>query len=510
MTDISLVAPALGAGRRFPTVPRPGLVAGAAGAALAWPLVTFPQATLTALIAIALVAVVMAHPPVAAYVLLGMTPLIVGIDRGAILPVVRPNEALALVVASALVLRRVVVGRDDPLRIRLSPVDIPLLLLAASNSLLPLLSMVVRHRPVSSDDLLYALVLWKYAIVFVIVRTSIRTEREVRRCLWISMAVAGVVAVIAVLQSLDMFGVPGLLARYFAPMGNERVLHINRGTSTLASSLATGDVMAFNLAIALAWLARRHEHRNLIFAASGLFAVGGVASGQFSAVIGLVVVVVAVGVLTRRLARTLLRLAPFGLIVLALLEPVIERRLMGFRSPSGLPSSWEGRLNGLRNYFWPELFSDFNFVLGVRPAARVPALETWRTWVWIESGYTWLLWSGGILLFVAFFLFLGRAMKTLARTAKARDDSIGVAAVAAFASLAALAVLMLFDAHLILRGSGDLLFPLIALGLTAATVQATPRSDQGDSPTAPGGPAAAPRPRSASPKEWSSGDRQLL
>lgn len=490
-------------------MPRPRLLGGVAGAALAWPLLAFPRPTLLALVALGLIGVVMAHPPMAAYVLLATTPLIVGIDRGSILPVVRPNEALAFLCASALVLRRLVVGRDEPLRIRLSPVDLPLLLLAASNSVLPLLSMVIRRRPVSSDDLLYALVLWKYAMVFLIVRTSIRTEKEVRRCLVISMAVAGVVAVIAVLQSLNMFGVPTLLARYFAPMGNERVLHINRGTSTLASSLATGDVMAFNLAIALAWLAAGHGPRRLIFAASGVFAVGGVASGQFSAVIGLVVVVVAVGVLTRRLARTLLRLAPFGLIVLALLEPVIERRLMGFRSPSGLPSSWEGRLNGLRNYFWPELFTDLNFLLGVRPAARVPALETWRTWVWIESGYTWLLWSGGILLFFAFFLFLGRAMRTLARTAKARDDSIGVAAVAGFASLAALAVLMLFDAHLILRGAGDLIFPLIALGLTAATVQTPPRSDQGAS-AAPvsGRPAPAPLPRSASPREWSSGERQ--
>ena len=492
-------------------MPRPRLLGGVAGASLAWPLIAFPRPTLLALVALGVIGVVMAHPPMAAYMLLATTPLIVGIDRGSILPVVRPNEALALLCASALVLRRIVVGRDDPLRIRLSPVDLPLLLLAASNSVLPLLSMVIRRRPVSSDDLLYALVLWKYAMVFLIVRTSIRTEKQVRRCLLISMAVAGVVAVIAVLQSLNLLGVPTLLARYFAPMGNERVLHINRGTSTLASSLATGDVMAFNLAIALAWLAAGHQPRRLIFAASGVFAVGGVASGQFSAVIGLVVVVVAVGVLTRRLARTLLRLAPFAVIVLALLEPVIERRLMGFRSPSGLPSSWEGRLNGLRNYFWPELFSDFNFVLGVRPAARVPALETWRSWVWIESGYTWLLWSGGIVMVVAFFLFLGRAMRTLARTAKARNDTIGVAAVAGFASLAAVAVLMLFDAHLILRGAGDLLFPLIALGLTAATIQAPPRSDQGG-PSAPlsGGPAPAPLPRSASPREWSSGERQRL
>jgi hypothetical protein len=283
------------------------------------------------------------------------------------------------------------------------------------------------------------------------------------------------------------------------------VLNINRGTSTLASSLATGDVMAFNLAIALAWLALRHERRPVLLGAAGLFTLGALASGQFSAVIGLVVVVVAVGVLTRRLTSTLLRLMPVGLIALALLEPVIERRLAGFRSPSGLPSSWEGRLYGLRTYYWPELFSDFNFVLGVRPAARLPALESWRTYVWIESGYTWLLWSGGIFLFVAFFVFLARAMRTLGRVGRERVDGVGVAAVAGFASLAALAVLMTFDAHLILRGTGDLLFPLMALGMTAAAVRTEPSPAGSDHE-----PDRGLRPRSAPPREWSSGERNFL
>jgi hypothetical protein len=484
-------------------------LAGLGGAALAWPLLAFPKLTIVALLAAGLIAAVVAYPAVASYVLIALTPLIVGIDRGSVLPLVRPSEGLALLLAGALVLRRLVLGNDEPLHVRLSPVDLALLFLAAASSLPPILWLVLRHRAVGSDDVLYALVLWKYVILFLIVRTSVRTDAEVRRCLWISMGVAGVVAVVAILQSLNLFGVPGVLARYYAPMGDERVLHINRGTSTLASSLATGDVMAFNLAIALAWLARRNDHRTLMIGASALFGLGGVASGQFSAVIGLVVVVMAVGILTRRLTRTVLRLMPVGLLGLALLEPVIERRISGFSSPGGLPSSWAGRLYDLRTYYWPELFSHFNFVLGVRPAARLPALETWRTYVWIESGYTWLLWSGGLLLFVAFFVFLIRAMRSMARIARARADSIGVAAVAGFAALAVMAVLMTFDAHLILRGTGELLFTLLALALTAARhAEPAPALQGSTAPApAPAGPAPRPRPRSASAREWSSGDR---
>ena len=60
---------------------------------------------LLALAACLVVATVAAHPPLAAYALLGVTPLIAGIDRGTLIPLLRPNEGFALLLAAGLVAR---------------------------------------------------------------------------------------------------------------------------------------------------------------------------------------------------------------------------------------------------------------------------------------------------------------------------------------------------------------------------------------------------------------------
>jgi hypothetical protein len=275
------------------------------------------------------------------------------------------------------------------------------------------------------------------------------------------MWAASLVAAIAVLQSLKLFGVPHLLASYYAPFGTTTGLDINRGTSTLASAIATGDVMAFNLAISLSLLARGGKPRWLLMALSGLFTFGGLASGEFSAVIALLAVVVAVGAVTRTLTRKILAMIALGSVAALALQPVIAQRLHNFSG--GIPSGWADRLANLREFFWPTLFRHFNFVLGVRPTPRI-ATPLFRTgYVWIESGHTWLLWSGGIPLFVAFVVFVWVTLRVTLRGSQRRREGPGIAALATFGALVAMTILMTFDPHLTLRGSADLLFALLAL-----------------------------------------------
>jgi hypothetical protein len=222
--------------------------------------------------------------------------------------------------------------------------------------------------------------------------------------------------------------------------------------------------MAFNLALAIGLL-KTSQRRWLLVGLMSLFAIGVFASGQFSGVIGLVVAVGAIAVVTGRVRY--LGVLPVSLAVaFVALRPVINRRLEGFQSPSGLPMSWQGRTSNLENYFLPQLFSHGHWILGVRPAARVATQKIASGFIWIESGYVWLLWAGGIPLLLSFLYFLWAGGREALTVLRSRTDALGAAALGVVVSLSVVGVLMTIDPHVTYRGSADLLFAL--LGIIAA------------------------------------------
>src|SRR5205807_1993944 len=172
--------------------------------------------------------------------------------------------------------------------------------------------------------------------LYALIRMSVHTDREIRRCLWVSVGTACIVAVLAILQSLGLPGLSQILATEYAPVAATGGL-LARGSSTLGLPAATADLMLYNLA----------------------------------------------------------------------------------------------------NYFWPQLFSAWNFILGVRAAARIPVASKAAGYVWIESGYTWLLWGGGIPLLASFVFFV---LATAKRGWQAARSNAGAASVAGIATFVAIIV----------------------------------------------------------------------
>lgn len=432
-----------------------------------------PLLTLLFMLMLTLLGTIMLRPAVAGYLLIGVTPLVVGIDRGTLLPAVRPNEALMVLAVVALwgraILRLNVSSRPT---FRFERLDVAILALAVTSSFVPLAWLGLRGEAFQSDDILYSLMIWKYYAVFLIFRSTIRSPAQARICLWLSMAAAAVVALIAVFQSIGVPGVTAFLTKYYTSYGVTSAVSNNRGGSTLSLPIAVADLMAFNLAIAVGLL-KSTSRRWLLIAFICVFAIGTFASGEFSGVIGLVVAVCAIVVMTGRVRYLALLPASLAVAFVAL-KPVVDKRLQGFESPSGLPVSWQGRLDNLHNYFLPVLFNHWDWVLGVRPAARVATQTRAAGYIWIESGYIWLLWAGGIPLLLSFFYFLWAGGREAVAVFRARTDAPSAAALGVLVAFTVIGVLMCIDPHVTYRGSADLLFAL--LGIVAAA-KAMPRDD---------------------------------
>ncbi|MGH2369394.1 MAG: hypothetical protein ACRDI2_14465, partial [Chloroflexota bacterium] len=309
---------------------------------------------------------------------------------------------------------------------------------------------------------------------YALVRTTVKTQEHIRRCLQISVIAAVVVATISILQVMDLLGVRALLTTLYVPLGHEEALALPRASSTLSLPAATADLLIFNLVIALGMYFRERRNSGWYAVAAAIFVVGVFAAAEFSSAIGLLIAIVVVAFALRR-PRLLVAMTPVAAFGILAMWPIVANRLEGFASVHGLPASWIGRLHNLETYFWPELWSGPNMLLGVRPSARIPVSSQATGFVWIESGYTWLLWGGGIPLLLAFVFFTAVSFRTACTQLRFGAAYTQVAALATLGALMVVVGLMVFDPHLTYRGSADCFFALLAL-----TVAGRSRGDPSD------------------------------
>jgi hypothetical protein len=421
-----------------------------------------------ALAALALIGVVAVRPAVGAYVYLAVTPLVAGISRDVLLPVLRPHEALLGLIIVALLLRgviRMLAGhRYTPV---VSKVDLAVLGLAVTGSLLSMVWRYSQGGDIVSDDILYAAVFWKYLALYLVFRVAVRAPKEARIALWVALATTAVVGLLGILQAMGLFGVPELLFRLYPPFLGETV-EVGRGASTLALTFAVADISLICLGAAAVLLREAvGRERTILIGLATLYYLSSIAAGQFSGFIGIIVATVAIGYALGAIGQVLRYAFPASVVGAVALSPVIAERVAGFQSGDGLPQSWSGRLDNLTEFILPEFGNRWNLLFGVRPAARVSAPETWRDWVFIESGYVWLLWTGGIPLIVAFVYFVVVCLRMLRATIAAHTREMRAIATGAFVGIWVIVVLTVFDPHLTMRGVADLMFPLIAMAQIA-------------------------------------------
>ncbi|MHC1559589.1 sugar transferase [Actinomycetospora sp. C-140] len=461
------------------------------GSAVAAPLAQGTPAVLVGLaavaVALALVALSCARPVAGTFVYVATLPFLAGIERGALLPLIRPNEAvLVLVVLGALLgwthrwLRDGSVTLPAP-----HPVDGPLAIFLGLYTLWPVCWMMLRGLTPTGGDLAAILPLPKLVALYLLVRLTVRTDAEVVRLLRLVVWPAAVVAVIAVLQVLAVSPVLSLLSTFWMSATDAPDDLAERGTTTLGSPLSTGDYLVLALVVLVCCGMRGLLGRRERLVAGGLLVVGILASAQFTAWLTALIAGVAILVRFPDLRRRAARLWMVPVLVALLAIPVVVSRLQDVTT-AGIPVSWATRWDNLTHYYLPVL-GGFRFLLGIGPSSVLPAQETWRDVVYLESGYLEFLWVGGVPLLLG-FLWFGVAVLRTARDGAAGPGPRGAVAEALRVAWWTLLVSTVLDPHLTLRGSGDLLFVLLALVVGHRTL-ALARPDPGPPVTGapPGG-----------------------
>jgi hypothetical protein len=447
---------------------------GAAGCAVAGGILAVAAGPIIVLAAIGVLALagmfaLAAYRPIfATYAYLGTLPLIAGIDRGHLIPLVRPNEALLVVLLlGALVGGYVRWCRGERIPLQLHQLDIPLGVFLLASTAWPLLSMLLRGHVPASSDLAAVLPVCKLVAIYLLVRFSVSTEAQLVRCFRLIIWPGAVVAVIAILQTLHFGPVVSMLQTVWAPDSNPAAL-AERGSTTLASPIATGDYIIICLTLIVCCGMRGLLDRRERLGLGLVLGAGVLATGQFSTWIS---AVVAAGLILWRFTtvrNSSLRFVWLVPVALAIGAPALIGRLEGF-SEFGVPRSWIGRWSNLSNFYLPK-FGFINVLMGVSPDSVLEAPERWRDVIYLESGYLELLWIGGIPLLAA-FAWLSVVVLRRTRELMAQPGAVGAAAATLWVCWWFVLILTVLDPHLTLRGTGDLLFMLIGITAGRLSVQ---------------------------------------
>jgi hypothetical protein len=436
------------------------------GAAIAAALVAGLLAALAGPVAVAvavgvgLFVLVAWRPVLATYLYLATLPFIAGIERGSLIPLVRPNEALlALVMAGAMAGGYVRAVRGAPLQLRLRPWDVPLAAFILLATVWPISSMLLRGMPPLPSDVIAVLPACKLAGLLLLVRTTIRTPTQVLWCIRLIIGGAVGIAAVAILQILSVGPVLALLDTWW-PIDPGGSLD-TRGTATLSNAIATGDYIVIGLTLLVTSGVRGLLGRWTRVGAGLVLAPGLLAAGQFTTWLGALLVGTLLVWRLPTVRVSALRFAPIlGIAVLAGGPALLGR----FREFSGgeLPQSWLVRWDNVTHLFLPHLVENGRFLVGVSPNSTIVPPDTWRDIVFLESGYLQLLWVGGVPLLVG-FIALSVTVLSLTRRLSSRTDGVGACASALNVAWWMVLLLSLMDPHLFMRGPSDLLFTLIAI-----------------------------------------------
>ncbi|MGI9598186.1 MAG: hypothetical protein ACR2QK_18630 [Acidimicrobiales bacterium] len=391
-------------------------------------------------------------------------PLLAGLPRGSMAPLVRPSEILQIgITAVGLVLVGGALAAGHRSYLHLRPTEWWLGAVVIASSIAPLLWLAARGLPIELKDVTASLPFIKYAALYFLARVAVRSESDAALVIRFIVGGALIIASVAFAQAAGITQVNDVLDRWFVTNASD-LIDNGRARTTIGSSIATGSYLAMSCGLALSFALGMKRISWLVIAM--VLGTGALATGQVGAVVVLVGVVLLVARFHGRLGLVVGLAVPVGAAALAILWPIVTTRLADIDPATGLPGSWVVRWTNVTELYWPSLV-DGGWILGVGPDATIVPPDVWREQVFLESGYLWLLWVGGLPLLTAAVGFLAAAWRDLGYSSVTGGSPVHAGRLAARASIVMIAFMTVLDPHLTLRAEADLFFIMLAVGAAA-------------------------------------------
>jgi hypothetical protein len=412
------------------------------------------------------------RPMLLGYIVIAAIVLTSGMRRGALIPMLRPNEA-ALFALSGLMFFVVMLRR--PKGIASQVLSVAALIWLFGTVIVPLVSYWFRGWRFSTSEITNLVGPIKFILVFWMFSYLPRSEKDRMNLLTFMIACAALYSIVGLLQVAKVSFVINFLGTYYPSQHFSDSIALGRVTSLFSAWNSTGTflMIVIIIVIAIQPLPMTRFQRLIQLGSLALCAACLLASGSFAGIGGLLAGIGIVKFFDRRGLKFLLYLG-LGLAIAALiLSPIILARLayQFAGSDGGTPQTFGTRLELWEKLFLPIIFAN-NPWFGI-----MPTLEN-VTWQWAESQYLYLLIRSGLVSLFAHLAWVGLSMFWLYRKWRQYTGLAQVLALVAFAVFFVMSIMSFTNEVFTMTGSVDYLWIMMALIVNS-------RGDRGESTTNP-------------------------
>lgn len=367
-------------------------------------------------LAVLVAATSFSKPVVLCYLVVSVTVLFSGIERGRFFPILSGNE-VSLLGAFALALM-IVLGNRQRKIVLPSYFLLAFIFLIGGSVFIPIVTYMLQGTDLTMANafkmvgpLQYFILAWLFVVLP-------QGEADRRKIVWWMLAFGLLVAVVGLLQGVGVGFINRLLENLYSSSHELEAAAAGRVTSLLGAWNSLG---IFMMAIILMCWAILFEveparHRWLVMGIMAASLLCLVASGSFAGILGTGLGLILLQLLSRRTARTkpVYILSFFGIILAILvfypfLQPLIEKRLAyQYRLGGIIPQTLLFRFQVWNEIFIPAIKQHF-------PWPVYPTVPSYYAWQFEESQYILLLFRTGLIGFTSYLIWIGITIAWLVR-----------------------------------------------------------------------------------------------